>query len=221
MLKPNRKITRKEIKRDPFLETIDKLEFKFEQNKRTFFNVILFIIAGIIGVNFLITKQSQNRIDANSALGIALIAFDNGDYDNAKFQFESIISEFSGTTASNVANFYLGTIHFQNNDYLKSEEFLNAFIESKKPALIYVGAIKMLSHIAMQRNDYSKAIELIDNANKSMDNDHAVHLSLLKARILKDKGDLDLARDILTEITSQNNLPIKIRQESEELMGMF
>ena len=37
MLKPKKKITRKEIKRDPFLETIDKLENSFEKNKKTFF----------------------------------------------------------------------------------------------------------------------------------------------------------------------------------------
>ena len=36
MLKPQRKITRKEIKRDPFLETIDKIEYNFEQNKKTY-----------------------------------------------------------------------------------------------------------------------------------------------------------------------------------------
>ncbi len=48
MLKPQRKITRKEIKRDPFLETIDKLEYSFEQNKKTYLNIVLGIIAVII-----------------------------------------------------------------------------------------------------------------------------------------------------------------------------
>ena len=34
MLKPQRNIIRKEIKRDPFLETVDKLEYNFEKNKK-------------------------------------------------------------------------------------------------------------------------------------------------------------------------------------------
>ena len=52
MLKPQRKITRKEIKRDPFLETIDKIEYNFEQNKKTYLKIALGIIAVIIFVNF-------------------------------------------------------------------------------------------------------------------------------------------------------------------------
>ena len=36
LIDPFKKITKKEIKRDPFLETIDKLENSFEQNKKTF-----------------------------------------------------------------------------------------------------------------------------------------------------------------------------------------
>ena len=34
MLKPKKKITRKEIKRDPFLETIDKFENSFEKRQK-------------------------------------------------------------------------------------------------------------------------------------------------------------------------------------------
>ncbi len=51
MLKPQRKITRKEIKRDAFLETIDKLEHTFEQNKKTYINIGLGLIAGIFIIN--------------------------------------------------------------------------------------------------------------------------------------------------------------------------
>ena len=75
MLKPQRKITKKEIKRDPFLESIDKLEYNFEQNKKTFLNIVLVLIAGIFIINFLLKKQDQNNIDSNSALGAAMVAF--------------------------------------------------------------------------------------------------------------------------------------------------
>ena len=106
MLKPQRKITRKEIKRDPFLETIDKIEYNFEQNKKTYLNIALGLIAVIISVNVLLNKQGQKDIDSNSALGIALVAFDNQDYENAKFQFETIVSDFSGTNSSNICLLY-------------------------------------------------------------------------------------------------------------------
>ncbi len=52
MLKPKRKIIRKEIKRDPFIETIDKLEKSYDKNKKTFLNIILVIITGVFVINF-------------------------------------------------------------------------------------------------------------------------------------------------------------------------
>jgi hypothetical protein len=75
MLKPKRKITRKEIKRDPFLETIDKLENSFEKNKKSVLNIVLVIIAGVFIVNFLLKKHDRKNIDSNSALGVATVAF--------------------------------------------------------------------------------------------------------------------------------------------------
>ena len=72
MLKPKRKIIREEIKRDPFLETIDKLESSFEKNKKAAINIALGLVVVIFVVNFLFKKQTQKNIDSNSALGVAI-----------------------------------------------------------------------------------------------------------------------------------------------------
>ena len=136
MLKPQRKITRKEIKRDPFLETIDKIEYNFEQNKKTYLYIALGLIAVIIGVNGLLNKQVQKDIDSNSALGMALVAFDNEDYENAKFQFESILSDFSGTNSFNIANYYLGKISFENNELIIAESYLNEYLNDSEPDML-------------------------------------------------------------------------------------
>ena len=162
MLKPQRKITRKEIKRDPFLETIDKIEYNFEQNKKTYLNIALGLIAVIISVNVLLNKQGQKDIDSNSALGIALVAFDNQDYENAKFQFETIVSDFSGTNSSNIANYYLGKISFENNELIKAESYLNEYLNNSEPDILIPGTIKILSNIALKNNEFDKAIKLLD-----------------------------------------------------------
>ena len=185
MLKPKRKITRKEIKRDPFLETIDKLENSFEKNKKTFLNIVLAIIAGVFIINFLINKQNQKNIDSNSALGVAMLAFENKDYDNAKFQFESIISEFQGTTAFGAANFYLGKIYFESNEFVKSESFLNNFISYADTEILHLGAIKMLSHIALQNNHYDKAIRLLDNGLRKMSKNWTSRKSVLRIEFVQ------------------------------------
>ena len=221
MLKPKRKITRKEIRRDPFLETIDKLESTFEKNKKTFLNVVLGLIAIALITNFLLEKQNVKNIDSNSALGVAMVAFENRDYENAKFQFESIISEFSGTAAFDIANFYLGRIYFENNDFEKSESFLNTFINSGNPEILYIGAIKMLAHISLQNRQFDKAIKLLDSVSRKISINNSIELKLIKAHILIGQGKNDKAKILIDEIMSQEKLPLHLKKRSEELIGMM
>ena len=222
MLKPKRKITRKEIKKDPFLESIDKLENNFEQNKKTYLNIAIGLIASILVINILLNKQSQKNIDSNSDLGMALVAFDNEDYDNAKFQFETIVSEYSGTNSSNVANYYLGKISFENDDLDKSKTYLNAYLKDPDPDILIPGAIKMLSNIALKSSEYDKAIKLLDRGIRlDLNSDIINDFKLLKVSILKDQGKPEIAQNILDEILKEEKLPNHLKRLSEELIGMM
>ena len=222
MLKPKRKITRKEIKKDPFLESIDKLENNFEQNKKTYLSIAIGLIASILVINILLNKQSQKNIDSNSDLGMALVAFDNEDYDNAKFQFETIVSEYSGTNSSNVANYYLGKISFENNDLVKSKTYLNVYLKDPEPDILIPGAIKMLSNIALKSSEYDKAIKLLDRGIRlDLNSDIINDFKLLKVSILKDQGKPEIAQNILDEILKEEKLPNHLKRLSEELIGMM
>jgi|TARA_B100000470_G_scaffold39044_1_gene28006 predicted negative regulator of RcsB-dependent stress response len=222
MLKPQRKIIRKEIKRDPFLETIDKIEYNFEQNRKTYLYIALGLIAVIISGNFLLNKQSQKDIDSNSALGIALVAFDNEDYENAKFQFETILSDFSGTNSSNIANYYLGKISFENNDLTKAESYLNEYLNNSEPDILIPGTIKILSNIALKNNEFEKAIKLLDRGLRlGLDNNISNEFKLLKVSILIEQDKIEIAQNILNEILLEKKLPIHLKQRSEELIGMM
>ena len=222
MLKPKRKITRKEIKKDPFLESIDKLENNFEQNKKTYLKIAIGLIASVLVINILLNKQSQKNIDSNSDLGMALVAFDNEDYDNAKFQFETIVSEYSGTNSSNVANYYLGKISFENDDLDKSKTYLNAYLKDPEPDILIPGAIKMLSNIALKSSEYDKAIKLLDRGIRlDLNSDIINDFKLLKVSILKDQGKPEIAQNILDEILKEEKLPNHLKRLSEELIGMM
>jgi len=222
MLKPQRKIIRKEIKRDPFLETIDKIEYNFEQNRKTYLYIALGLIAVIISGNFLLNKQSQKDIDSNSALGIALVAFDNEDYENAKFQFETILSDFSGTNSSNIANYYLGKISFENNDLTKAESYLNEYLNNSEPDILIPGTIKILSNIALKNNEFDKAIKLLDRGLRlGLGNNISNEFKLLKVSILIEQDKIEISQNILNEILLEKKLPTHLKQRSEELIGMM
>ena len=148
-------------------------------------NISLAIIAGAFIINFLLSKQTQKEFDSNSALGIALIAYDNADYENAKFQFETISSEFSGTSSSNIANYYLGKISYANNDFIMSEIYLNEYLENYEVDILIPGAIKMLSDIAVKNNKPKEAISILDRGIRlSVNSNINSELKLSKILIL-------------------------------------
>ena len=162
MLKPQRKIIRKEIKRDPFLETMDKLEYNFEKNKKTYFNFAVIIVLVVFATNFLLNKQTQKEFGSNSALGIALVAYDNSDYENAKFQFETVAAEFPNTNSASISNYYLGKIAYDNYELNMSESYLNKYLNNHEIKILIPGTIKMLSDIAFRNNKIKDAIKVLD-----------------------------------------------------------
>ena len=222
MLKPKKKITRKEIKKDPLLETIDSIEAKFEKNKKTYGNVIILVFLVLIGGYVFSNKQKQNKIESNSALGVAMVAYSNMDYENAKFQFESIKSNFGNTSSSNTSSYFLGKIAYQNNDFINSSLHLNDFLKYSDDDILVCGAIKLLTEISLKNNNYEQALRNLDKAkNYKFSNSLILDLELMKALAFINMGDSKNGKAILEEIDNQRDLPSHIKQRLEELYGMI
>ena len=222
MLKPQRKIISKEIKRDPFLETMDKLEYNFEKNKKTYFNFAVIIVLVVFATNFLLNKQTQKEFGSNSALGIALVAYDNSDYENAKFQFETITAEFSNTNSASISNYYLGKIAYENNDLNKSESYLNKYFNDHEIKILIPGTIKMLSDIAFRNNKIKDAIKVLDKGIKlNLNTPTNIDFKLSKALILLKSGDKKSTQNILDNVLSEKSLSPNLKKKGEEILGMM
>ena len=120
MLKPKKKITRKDIQRDSFLETIDKAQAHLENSRSSYVKIGIGIIIAIIAFNIYSDKNSQNDSSAD--------ALSLDDNENAKFQFETIINEFSSTKSAKLAKYYLGKMKYDSEDYFEAQIDLGEFI---------------------------------------------------------------------------------------------
>ena len=222
MLKPKRKITRKEIKKDPLLETIDSIEAKFEKNKKTYGNLVILVFLILIGGYVFSNKQKQNKIESNSALGVAMMAYSNMDYENAEFQFESIRSNFGNTSSANKASYFLGKIAYKNSDFVNSSLHLNDFLNKSDDDILVCGAIKLLTEISLKNNNPEDALRNLDKAkNYNLSNSSMLDLELMKASTFLNMDDSKNGRAILKEIDNQKDLPSHIKQRIEELYGMI
>lgn len=222
MLKPKRKITRKEIKKDPLLETIDLIEAKFEKNKKIYSNTAILVFLVLIGGYIFTNKQNNNKIDSNSALGVAMVAYSNMDYENAKFQFESIRSNFGKTSSANSSSYFLGKIAFERGDLVNSSLHLNDFLKHSDEDILVCGAIKLLTEISLKNNNLEEALRYLDKATKyKFSNSLMFDLELMKVSTFLFMGDSKNGKVILEKIENQKDLPSHIKQRVEEFYGMI
>ena len=222
MLKPKRKITRKEIKKDPLLETIDSIEAKFEKNKKTYGSVAILVFLVVIVGYIFTNKQNQNEIESNSALGVAMVAYSNMDYENAKFQFENIRYNFANTNSSNSSSYFLGKIAYENSDFINASLHLNDFLKYSDDDILVCGAIKLLTKISLKNNNFEEALRNLDKArNYNFSNSLILDIELMKVATFLVMNDFKSGKAILEEIDNKKNLPSYIKQRMEELYGMI
>ena len=222
MLKPSRKILRKEIKKDPFLETVEKIENGFEENRKTIINVLLFFVAIIVTGSIYVNNQNDIELESSSAFGAALVAYSNSDYDNAKFQFESISSNYEGTENEIFSNYYLGRIAYELGKLDEAKFLLNDFLDNAEKATFVCGAIKQLVDISYSENDFLKSLDIIAKAKKfDIDRVSELELKMLKINTLIRMNDLQGAKTEVEKILISKNLPSHINQKINEFEGLF
>lgn len=222
MLKPGRKILRKEIKKDPLLDYLQKIENGFEENRKTIINVLIIFIAIIITGSLYVNNQSDIELESSSAFGAALVAYSNSDYDNAKFQFESISSNYEGTENEIFSNYYLGKIAYELGKFDEAKFLLNDFLDNTKKATFVCGAIKRLVDISFNENDFLKSLDIIAIANNfDINNASRLELKLLKINTLIKMNDLQGAKTEVEKILNSKNLPSHINQKINEFEGLL
>ena len=220
MLKPKKTITKKEIRKDPLLETIDQFQAKVERNKKLYTNLFLGFIAIVLISTFLIRNNRINNNEADTALGIALISLDKGDYTTASFQFENIINDFESTTSANLASFYLAKIKYDNNEMDLAQKYIETYLGSKSKYVLHEASSKLLADIYYKKNELKSAINVLDKSLKNCSNPfNCRSLKLKKVFYLIALENNDAANELLLELINVKNLDAGQKQRAEELLG--
>ena len=221
MLKPKKNnITKKEIQKDPLLETIDQFQAKVEKNKQLYGKLVIGALALIVVVSFLVRNNRLNNDEADTALGKAIISIDKGDFTTAIFQLENILNDYESTSSSDYASYYLGKIYYNNNDMEKAREYIGKYLNSSSKNILHEAASKILADISFKENDLSSAINFIDLSLKNCSSlFNCRSLELKKAYYLIENGDFSAANKILLTLKDQKNIEIGQKKIAEELIG--
>ena len=220
MLKPKKNIAKKEIQRDPFLESVDKAQAHLESNKKKYTNIGLAVLAVLVGYNVLSNKQTSTSAKASAELGIAMTSLDKGDTTTAEFQLETIYNNYSGTQSAVDAGYFSGKINYDKNKYDLAKPQIANYIKNSENKFMFAPAILILSSIARFEGNNDKALKYINEGIEKCSLNNEINLlKIHKANILIDIGDRTAARSIIDQILEEEDISIVNKQLAEKILG--
>jgi predicted Zn-dependent protease len=220
MLKPKRKISRQEIKKDPFLEFINNAQNWFRDKKKLIYQVAFGVIAVVAVIYFLGNDRINSGKEGEALLGKALLSQDIGDLENAKFQLQTLIDEYDGTKAGIEGKYYLGKLSFDNSEIEIASGYLNEYVKKGKNVILMTTAYKILAEIAIMNNNSEETEKYLQKGLKFAENTvYHQEISLLLANQYFENGKINKAKKIVDDILQQENILFSIKKNAEELQG--
>ena len=221
MLKPRRKIIKKELKKDPYIDFLSKAKNNVDENKKLYMRLVLGTVVIIVALLFF-RNNLQNSKDAGAeSLGKALVTLASGDLDNATLQFEFIADEYDNNEAGTLAKYYLARAHFNDKDYLAAYSYLNQIAnENFKLAQFPVSIYKMLGFIALEDGDQSAAMDYYELAlekSKIVQQEQSITLDL--ADVLLKMGDFGRSLELVQKVLDEADPRTPVNNRAEELIG--
>jgi len=140
MLKARKKMTKKEIKEDKFVETALNARAYVEEN----YKKVTIIVATLFGILILIMGYryvlSMNEERSSALLGQAQLEYQNLNYPKAKEFINRLIEEYSGTDAADQGQFLLANLFFQEDNIEQAKINFKEFIDSYGGSSILVAS---------------------------------------------------------------------------------
>lgn len=218
-----------EILEDPDVLASKAEEFFDNKRNRTLVfgigGVIAVIVAAFLIYKFYITSKDQEAqeemyqavyyFEADS-LGKAL----NGDGIN--YGFMEIISDYPGTEAANLANFYAGSIYLQLGDYNSAIRYLTDFGSSDY--LIQARAYALIGDANMELGKFGEAIDYYRKAADYKANENYSPIYLQKMAIAYESNgnfaEAAGAYGVIVEKYSKSSLVQEAKKQKARLEGL-
>lgn len=172
---------------EAIVEQIDKTEDFIKRNKTIFLGVVVAIVLLVFGGMFWKNSNADKELEASNAIYVAEDYFrkdslelaKNGDGDNKGFTF--VASEYSGTKAGALAEYYLGCIALKQGELeLAAEKFSkydsDAFLVQARAYALAGDAYSDLGQVDQAISFYVKASE--NGVNKEFTPKYLIKLGL-------------------------------------------
>lgn len=222
MLRPKKKITKKEMKKDPVLEKIAQIdEFVRQRQKIVFYVTIGLVVVVVLSVLLIKSKQKAD-VEAMGELGLAEQSLAREDYDDAILRLENIVTKYKRTRGAGMATLLLGRSYMAKNDWENARLNFQKYIDDyEDDDLLTAAAYNGLGIWAEQQNELKRAAEYFSKGGKIAPYKFQRHEYLLNAARCFIKGNELKKADALVQQVLKDEPESKFKSEAEALAAQI
>ncbi len=211
MLRPKKKLTRREIKEDKFLTLVAKATNWFNENGK-YIAIGLMVLLVVVVVAFMMAKSKKEaEVAASGRLIRAVAAYNSYAFDNAIPVLQNIVEQFQGTKSAGEAAFYLASAYYHKENYEEAQKYFSLYLDDYGDDPIFASAaLAGLAACYSQQGEKVKAAEYYEKAaQKNPDFITAADYLFSAAQSYADIGRVDKAEALLQKILEKyENSPI-------------
>jgi TolA-binding protein len=219
MLKPKKRITRKQIKEDKLVTLTAQVTDYYRRNSRNLLAGAGILVVLIVVVVFYFNSRAQAESEATYDLTMAKIDIGQRNYDTAAQKLTALIDTYGGTKSAGDAVFFLGNVKLSTNDWDAAiKEFQKYIDKYHRDPLFTAGAIAGIGFAYEQQQKYSEAAEYyMEAANKYPHQFSAPRYLLDAGRCYGFGGNPVKAHEAFQKIIDQYPESSQIQKAKDEL----
>ncbi len=202
MLKPRKRLTKKQLKEDKLVTFYVKATAFVEENSKYLFGgAIAFVL--LIAMVFAYSnslKSAQQK--ASVELARATRAYDAGDYQNALLMLSNLVEEYGRTQSGKIGLLYLANSYYFTGDYQSALENYKKFVSKfKGDDYLIASGMRGIAACYEQMEKWQEAAEQYEKTAKKFPKSILAPELLIKAaRCYTNAGDKEKAKELYQKV---------------------
>lgn len=202
MLKPKKKITKKELKHDPMLDAMEQAKEFFEENSQQIYYAIGGLVVVILLVWGWMSSQTSTNNEAMLANTKAVIAATAGVDENVKMELENVVNEYGNNKFITQSSYELGVQMIKDGDFAGARNIFEGLASSSDQLTRIAGKLK-LAYVSEKEADYASAARLYNEVAALDAGKNSEYAKVQAGYAFLAAGDAAAAAQIAEEVLSE------------------
>lgn len=222
MLRPRKRITKRQIKQDKLVTVALKVTDFVNQNSKYLITSVIGVIVVVLAVLVFTKSKKEAEERASLKLTQAIAEYNQQNYNAVIEITTEIVEKYKGTNSAGIATFYLANSYFFKKDYAKALKYYTKYLDDyNADELLSSSSLSGIGACLEQKGEYQQAAQYYERAAKKYSNSFQAPQNYLNAgRCYILAGERDKAEKILKTVL--DNYPnARVKTEAELYLAQF